>query len=176
MWTCLCEQHTSHVTFSRLFTTLLSHIDIGSRCVAHFISSHPCAHVVCCLILSDLLLFAFHHLIFLFSFSWSSSSYMWVTRTLRTLAHEESGTMAENTLTVYEYHSSSSSSSRSGLWSEFTICEESFLEFFEEVIQRNWKIDQEPDRDHWCINDWLRRLHMERDKLAVWQNSSDLEC
>ena len=50
------------------------------------------------------------------------------------------------------------------------------LEFFEEVIQRNRKIDQEPDRDHWCINDWLRRVHKERDKLAVWQSLSDHEC
>ena len=38
------------------------------------------------------------------------------------------------------------------------------------------KIDQESDTDHWCINDWLRRVQMERDKLAVWQNLSDHEC
>ena len=40
---------------------------------------------------------------FSFSFSWSSSSSMWETRTLCTLANDESGTMAENnTLTGYE--------------------------------------------------------------------------
>ena len=52
--------HTSHfLVESQHF---YCHIDIGSRsrCVAHFISSHPCAHVLCCLILSDLQLFAFH--------------------------------------------------------------------------------------------------------------------
>ena len=38
------------------------------------------------------------------------------------------------------------------------------------------KIDQEPERDSWCINDWLRRAHIERDKLGVWQNQSDHEC
>ena len=37
---------------------------------------------------------------------------------------------------AYEYHTSSTSSSCSGLRSDFTICQESFLEFFE-VIQRN---------------------------------------
>ena len=77
---------------------------------------------------------------------------------------------------VYEYHSSSSSSCWSRSWSEFTICQESLLEFFEQVIQRNWKSDQVSDRDHWCINDWLRRAHMERDKLAVWQSLTDHEC
>ena len=44
-------------------------------------------------------------------------------------------------------HTSSSSSSCSWLRSDFTICQESFLEFFDEIIQRNWKIDQEPDTE-----------------------------
>ena len=54
--------HTSHfLVDSQHFQC---HIDVGSRtkCVAHFISSHPCAHVACCLILSNLLLFAFRFL------------------------------------------------------------------------------------------------------------------
>ena len=50
-----CEQHTSHVTFSRVSQhTFECHIDIGSRtrCVARI--SYMChLHVVCCLILYD---------------------------------------------------------------------------------------------------------------------------
>ena len=49
------------------------------------------------------------------------------------------------------------------------------VECFEQLIER-LKIDQESDRDHWCLNDWLWRLHMEYDKLVVWLNSSDHEC
>ena len=57
----LCEQHTSHVTFSSCFTAhiLMSHSHWlkNKVCGAHFIHvSSSCAHVVCCLILSTTLL------------------------------------------------------------------------------------------------------------------------
>ena len=116
------------------------------------------------------------HLIFTYPrqscVTWTKSFRLWERLAIENLwtTWNVNAAMWEN---VSEYHSSSSSSSWSGLWSEFTIRQESFLEFFEEVIQRNWKFDQEPDQDHLCVNDWLQRINMERDKLAVWQNSSD---
>ena len=51
-----------------------------------------------------------------------------------------------------------------------------FWSSLKKLFKETENFDQEPERDHWCTNDWLRRAHMERDKLAVWQYSSDLEC
>ena len=94
-----CEQHTSHVTFSRWFTSdntrmRGSRLKFGVQRTFHVVVlTHP--SISCCL--SSLLSSC--------SFSWSStsSSMMWVTSTLRTLADEDLGTLAEyDPLTGYE--------------------------------------------------------------------------
>ena len=84
------------------FNVTLTLAQVWCVCVAHFISSHPhCAHDVVVLILSTTLpstLCCPSSLSSFFSFSWSSlsSSMMWGLSTLRTLANEDLGTLAEN--------------------------------------------------------------------------------
>ena len=112
----ICEQHTSHVTFSRTcMRTFQCHIDIGSKFgvrSAHFTSSHAsssCAHVVCLILRDSPFLFHFpsYRLFHLPGLSPSSST-MWRTNSLCTLAKEDIGTLAEyDSLTSYEpndYH------------------------------------------------------------------------
>ena len=86
--------------------TFQCHIDIGSSlaCSAHFIPSHPHALMMWLFCLSAILPSTSCCQPSLLS-SWSSlsSSMMWETSTLRTLANEDLGTLAEyDTLTSYE--------------------------------------------------------------------------
>ena len=75
-----------------------------------------------------------------------------------------------------EYHSSSSRSSWSRIWSEFTIRQESSQEFCGTVVQWNWKTDPWSKRYHWCDHYWFQRTYMEIDKPIVQQSLSDHTC
>ena len=68
---------------------------------------------------------------------------------------------------ISECHSSSSSSSWTRVWGEFTIREEKSLEQCGTVIPRNWKTDQWSKWNHWYKDYWFPRCHMDIDKLIV---------
>ena len=74
---------------------------------------------------------------------------------------------------ISECHSSSSSSSWTRLWGEFTMREEASLVECGTVIQWKWKTDQWTNRDHWCKHNSFHRTHVDVGKLIVQQSLSD---
>ena len=73
----------------------------------------------------------------------------------------------------HECHTPSCSSSRSRLFGESTIYQESTPEI---GIPSDWKVDQGSDRNHRSDHDWLQRTYVEIDDSSMWQSDWDYEC
>ena len=74
---------------------------------------------------------------------------------------------------ISEYYSSSSSSSWTRPWREFTLSEESSLEQCGTVIPLNLKTDKWTTRNHWCKQYRFPRCYVDVDKLIVWKGLPD---
>ena len=188
----MCEQHTSHVTSSRVSQhTFQCHIDTGARtrCVAHFTPSHPHALMMLCVAwfsttLPSTLCFPYF-LSSSFSFSRSSSSFMWRTRTLRTSANEDFGILAENDpLTEPErVHDNTVFRLGGDLRSVRIMCENTKVQVYSESVlclartsqieqsneQADWSVfDGEPINDQSGVTQCRRRVWSTRSLQRLW--------